>query len=117
MSVGVGLCRQTKRGASGSEPLVAGERVPARVREPASDVDLGDLGAALLAEPPLVALVTLSVDGALGTARPRLCAQDGSSARTGAAEQPRITGWANPPDQIGSALDDLFSPILLEVKR
>jgi hypothetical protein len=28
-----------------------------------------------------------------------------------------FTGWANPPDQIGSALDDLFSPILLEVKR
>jgi hypothetical protein len=26
-------------------------------------------------------------------------------------------GPVNPPDQIGSAFDDLFSPILLEVKR
>jgi hypothetical protein len=46
--------RQTKSGASGSEPLVASEHVPDRVREPAGDVDLGDLGPALLAEPRLV---------------------------------------------------------------
>src|ERR671911_1451531 len=55
--------RQTKSGASGSEPLVAGEHVPDRVREPAGDVDLGDLGAALLAEPALRALVARRVDG------------------------------------------------------
>ena len=46
--------RQTKPGASGSELLLAGKHVPDRVRESASDVDLGNLGAALLAEPALV---------------------------------------------------------------
>ena len=55
--------RQTKSGASGSEVLVAGEHVPDRVAKPAGDVDLGDLGAALLAEPALVALVALGVGG------------------------------------------------------
>jgi hypothetical protein len=35
--------------------------VPDRVREAAGDVDLGDLGAALLAEPPFRALVALGV--------------------------------------------------------
>src|SRR5215217_8270943 len=43
--------RQTKSGASGSELLVAGEHVPDRVGEPAGDVDLGDLGPALLPSP------------------------------------------------------------------
>jgi hypothetical protein len=57
--------RQTKSGASGSEPLVAGKHVPDRVGEPAGDVDLGDLGAALLAEPALVALVALGIGGVL----------------------------------------------------
>jgi hypothetical protein len=55
--------RQTKTGASGSELLVAGKHVPDRVREPAGDVDLSDLGAALLAEPLLGALVALGVGG------------------------------------------------------
>ena len=55
--------RQTKSGASGSELLVAGEHVPDRVGEPAGDVDLGDLGPALLAEPALGALVALGVGG------------------------------------------------------
>jgi hypothetical protein len=32
---------------------------------PAGDVDLGDLGPALLAEPPLVALIALAVGGVL----------------------------------------------------
>ena len=53
--------RQTKSGASGSEPLGAGKHVPDRVGEPAGDVDLRDLGAALLAEPALGALVALRV--------------------------------------------------------
>jgi hypothetical protein len=57
--------RQTKSGASGSELLVARKHVPDRVGEPAGDVDLGDLGAALGAEPALVALVALSVGGVL----------------------------------------------------
>ena len=51
--------RQTKSGASGSEVLVAGKHVPDRVRKPAGDVDLSDLRAALLAEPPLRAPVAL----------------------------------------------------------
>src|SRR5512144_792808 len=53
--------RQSKGGASGSELLVASEHVPDRHREPAGDVDLGDLGAALAAEPSLVPLVALGV--------------------------------------------------------
>src|ERR687891_1303018 len=55
--------RQTKPGASGSELLVAGKHVPDRVGQAAGDVDLGDLGAALLAEPALRALVALPVGG------------------------------------------------------
>src|SRR5215208_4415344 len=65
-------CRQTKSGASGSELLVAGKHVPDRVGEPAGDVDLGDLGAALLAEPALVALVALRVGGVLERVHGRL---------------------------------------------
>ncbi len=53
--------RQAKSGASGSELLVASEHLPDRHRQPAGDVDLGDLGAALLAEPALGALVALGV--------------------------------------------------------
>src|SRR2546428_10216763 len=64
--------RQTKSGASRSELLVAGEHVPDRVGEPAGDVDLGDLGAALLAEPPLVSLGALGVAGGLGRGHRRL---------------------------------------------
>ena len=55
--------RQTKAGASGSELLIAGKHVPDRMRESAGDVDLADLGAALLAEPALVSLVALGVGG------------------------------------------------------
>jgi hypothetical protein len=57
--------RQTNSGASGSELLVAREHVPDRVGEPAGDVDLGDLGPALFAEPALVALVALRLGGVL----------------------------------------------------
>ena len=45
-----------------SELLVSSQHVPDRVREAAGDVDLGDLGPALLAEPALCALVAVSVD-------------------------------------------------------
>src|SRR6266545_231385 len=65
-------CRLTKSGASGSEGLVSREHVPDRVGEPAGDVDLGDLGAALLAEPALVSLVALSVGGVLEGVHGRL---------------------------------------------
>ena len=64
--------RQTKSGASGSEFLLAGKHVPDRASEPAGDVDLGDLGAALLAEPALVALVALRVGGVLERVHRRL---------------------------------------------
>src|SRR2546430_7735195 len=53
--------RQTKSGASRSELLFARKHVPDRVGEPAGDVDLGDLGAALLSESLLVPLIALGV--------------------------------------------------------
>src|SRR5215216_2449873 len=66
------LGRQTKSGASGSELLFASKHVPDRVGEPAGDVDLGDLGAALLAEPPLVSLVARRVGRVLQGVHGRL---------------------------------------------
>jgi hypothetical protein len=42
--------------------LVAVEHVPDRFGEPAGEVDLGDFGAALLADPRLGLLVGLAVD-------------------------------------------------------
>src|SRR6266540_3125348 len=64
--------RQTKSGASWSEGLVSGQHVPDRVGEAAGDIDLGDLGPALLAEPPLVSLVALRVGGVLERVHGRL---------------------------------------------
>src|SRR5215211_8050868 len=64
--------RQTKGGASGSELLVSSQHVPDRVGEPPGDVDLGDLGAALLAEPALRSLVALGVGGMLQRVHRRL---------------------------------------------
>ena len=55
--------RPEDRGACRSEGLVAGEHVPDRFGQAAGDIDLGDFRAALLAEPTLVALVALAVDG------------------------------------------------------
>src|SRR6266508_2235080 len=54
---------QTKSGASrsGSEGLVVGEDMPDRFGELSGDVDLGDLGAALFAQPLLGAPVALVV--------------------------------------------------------
>ena len=45
--------------------MVAGEHVPDRFGEPAREVDLGDLGAALAAQPLLGVLVALLVEGVL----------------------------------------------------
>src|ERR687891_1903224 len=64
--------RQTKSGASGSELLIARKHVPDRVSQAAGDVDLGDLRAALLAEPALGALVALGVGGVLERVHGRL---------------------------------------------
>src|ERR671918_2986338 len=49
-------------GAFGSEGLLAGEHVPDRFGEAAGEVDLGDLGAALLADACFRALVAVAVD-------------------------------------------------------
>ena len=43
--------------------MVAGEHVPDRFGEPAGEVDLGDLGAALLADPRLRPLIALAIGG------------------------------------------------------
>src|SRR4029450_3807774 len=64
--------RQTKSGASWSEGLVAREHVPDRVGEPAGDLDLGDLGAALLPQAALGALVALGVGRVLEGVHGRL---------------------------------------------
>ena len=50
------------RGACRSEGLVAGEHVPDRLGEPAGDVDLGDLRAALACRAGACALVAVAVD-------------------------------------------------------
>src|SRR6266508_1501386 len=50
-------------GAFGSEGFAAAEHVPDRFGESAGEVDLGDLGAALFAEPGLGALVAVAVVG------------------------------------------------------
>src|SRR5919106_6409318 len=50
-------------GAFGSEGLVAAEHVPDRLGEAAGEVDLGDLGAALLADPRFGLLVAVAVGG------------------------------------------------------
>src|SRR5204862_6096603 len=47
----------------GSEGLVTAEHVPDRLGESAGEVDLGDLGAALFADPRFGLLVAVAVDG------------------------------------------------------
>jgi hypothetical protein len=49
-------------GAFGSECFAAAEHVPDRLGESAGEVDLGDLGAALSADPRLRLLVAVAVD-------------------------------------------------------
>jgi hypothetical protein len=62
-SFGHGLCRPAKRGASRSELLVARKHAPDSWASRRALSILGDLGAALLAEPALAALVALAVAG------------------------------------------------------
>src|SRR5215218_1840459 len=52
-----------------SKGLVAGEHVPDRLGQPARELDLGDLGAALLAESRLRALVARAVERVLAGLR------------------------------------------------
>jgi hypothetical protein len=49
-------------GGFGSEGLLAGEHVPDRFCESAGEVDLGDFGAALFADPCFRLLVAVAVD-------------------------------------------------------
>src|SRR5829696_10481532 len=49
-------------GAFGSEGFAAAEHVPDRFGQPPGEIDLGDLGAALLADARLGLLVALAVD-------------------------------------------------------
>src|ERR687897_1612139 len=98
--------RQTKSGASWSEGLVAGEHVPDRVGEAAGDVDLGDLGAALLSEPPLVPLVALGVGGVLERVHRRLQqrpAQVGGSVLGQRAAAILLSGLIHPRAKTGVA--------------
>ena len=64
---------QTKSGASRSrswvEGFISGEHVPERLSEPAGDVDLGDLRAALLAKPALGVLALIVSSAAWNWAR------------------------------------------------
>src|SRR5919109_5501641 len=62
-----GACR-----SEGLERLVAGEHVPDRLGELASELDLGDLGAALAAQTALGALVALLVERVRGGGDRRL---------------------------------------------
>jgi hypothetical protein len=82
--------------------LVAGEHVPDRLGEPSGDVDLGHLGAPLLAEPALVALVALGVGGvAQGVhARP---AQTARAVLGKGAAAVLLTGLADPGAEAGVA--------------
>ena len=73
---------------SGSEGLVVGEHVPDRLAELSGDVDLGDLGAALFAEPALVALVALAIDGVLEGVHGRLEQRPAQVLRSVLCERP-----------------------------
>src|SRR5881396_1229833 len=53
---------QGVRGTCRGEGLVAGEHVPDRFGEAAGEVDLGDFGAALFAEPLFGVLVAVAVE-------------------------------------------------------
>src|SRR5947209_2231533 len=68
-------CSQANNGAcrsEGLERLVAGQHVPDRFSELASELDLGDLGAALATEAALGALVALLVERMRGGGDRRL---------------------------------------------
>ena len=100
--------RQTKSGASGSELLVAGKHVPDRMGEPAGDVDLGDLRAALLAEPLLGALVALSVGGMAKRVHGRLEQRPAQVGRPVLAQRTAavpVSGLVDPRAEPGVASD------------
>src|SRR6476646_5408348 len=62
ISLGGPLWGQRLRGACRGEGLVGREHVPDRLGQSAGQVDLGDLGAALAAQPGLGAPVAFGVD-------------------------------------------------------
>src|SRR2546428_8208633 len=66
------LWGQTWLGACWSEGLAAAEHVPDRLGEGSGELDLGDTGAALAAEPFLRSLVAVFVGGVAGGVLGRL---------------------------------------------
>ncbi len=69
---GIGWVLAFTIAASGSELLTSRKHVPDRVAKPPRDVDLGDLGPALLSEPALGALIALGVGGMVKRVHRRL---------------------------------------------
>jgi hypothetical protein len=63
---------QSERGACRSERLVGGQHVPDRLGQPTGQIHLGDLRAALAAQPSLRAPVALGVDRVTGGVHGRL---------------------------------------------
>src|SRR5919106_1751866 len=80
-------CGHGGGGACWGEGTVAGEHVPDRLRESAGEVDLGDLGATLLAEPGAGALVAVPVGGVLAGVAGRLDQRPAQVARARLAER------------------------------
>lgn len=74
--------------------MVAGEHVPDRLRETAGDVDLGDLGGALAAEPALVALVAVAGDGMAAGVNGSFHQRPAQVLRTGVGQTPAPVGAA-----------------------
>ena len=93
-----GQAARRKVAPLGANSSIASEHVPDRFGQPAGDVDLGDLGAALLAEPALRLLIALAVGGMREAAwslreRPAQVARSLFGKR---AARSRLTGLAPP---------------------
>src|SRR5438034_566408 len=86
------LCGQSRRGACRSEGLIAGEHVPDRLSQPAGEVDLGDLGTALLAQAALVALIALAVERVLAGVGGGLHQRPAQVLRTGVGQMAATVG-------------------------
>jgi hypothetical protein len=80
-------------GACRREGPSAGEHVPDRVSEPAGDVNLRDLGTALLAEPPLHPLVPIAIDAMAAGVDRRFQERPPQVARAELESRPRRS-WA-----------------------
>lgn len=83
---------QSWRGACRSEGLVAGEHVPDCLGQTAGYVDLGDLGAALLSQACLGALIALAVDRVAAGVGGGLHERPAQVLRPGVGEMPASIG-------------------------